>query len=1068
MSAETLRHRLLLIINLAEPAILARGKQGRETVVSCEIDAESEAPTITATIQGSELYDVLITQSSKTTKCSCPYYRQHQEICKHLVSVALFGLSQVKVPRFSDGHFTATAMEPVEKERSILALLGQLERVVLRKIPAGSTKQDQETLVYALKTQGRVSHSWSLIPSLVEFIDNAWQLRQRLNFATLRTSRMVSLDWLDKALMDLVPPTFKTFTENPETPRSLVMTLSLLRGTKRFRNAETWEILQVQDGVWSPKLRMVAEPDGSALLRPFLQQGEQQVDLPNHLCIFGENDKAMLAENCIYLLNTSLWGEAQLPLLAAHHRLTAQELAQVVPSLSKLQDLVEIPAELLPQVVQGFPQPWLVVEYSKKRMDLSVRMRYAYLPAENLYAIEPAGGSIPAMSSDGRAVVVARDPSAEESWLEQLLDLMRNETWKALIVRDRLQIEFRQIPTFIQRVLEPLQQNQQWKFHGLQGLKPFQKHPGRVNIRISSGVDWFDLEGDVQFGEHSVPLLSLLGMGAEDDEIVLADGSLGILPRTLVRLLHIIQGLQGNGSKASQGKLRIAAIHQAVLRPLIESDQFHEEQREKLRALLDAKAYRPIAVRPVPRMLKATLRPYQEEGLQWLRQMCAWGTGGILADDMGLGKTVQVISVLCDFYEDPKESRCSLIVMPTSLLFNWKKELERFAPHLQVRTYHGLDRTSIDVTSLPKREIMLTSYAILRNEIELWNQIDFGYAILDESQAIKNPTSQAAVCARGLRASHRLAMTGTPIENNLLDLWSQFAFVNPGLLGSQEFFKREFIANIGEGEGRSTALDLLSRLSAPFYLRRTKEKVLTELPPLEERVLYVDMGATQRAFYEKTREQYRKKILGQIKEQGIQKSQIHIIEGMLRLRQICCDPRLYVPTSRAGSAKLDLLMEKLEEDVIENHKCLVFSQFTTLLEYCGKALDKVKIPYAYLDGSTRNREAAIEEFTTNSDKRVFLISLKAGGTGLNLTCADYVFHLDPWWNPAVEAQATGRAHRMGQKNAVQSIKLVASNSIEDKILQLQESKRRLASAVLQSDQGFLKTLDADLVNELFS
>jgi non-specific serine/threonine protein kinase len=356
---------------------------------------------------------------------------------------------------------------------------------------------------------------------------------------------------------------------------------------------------------------------------------------------------------------------------------------------------------------------------------------------------------------------------------------------------------------------------------------------------------------------------------------------------------------------------------------------------------------------------------------------------------------------------------------------------------------------------------------MLRNDLDLWEGFQFGYAILDESQAIKNPLSQSAVCARSLNAQHRLAMTGTPIENNLLDLWSQFAFVNPGLLGSKDFFRKEFIGSNKEAPPPSI-LELLSKLSAPFYLRRTKEKVLTELPPLEERVLYVDMNSGQRLLYEKTKEKYRKMILGTIKDKGIQKSQIHILEGMLRLRQIACDPKIYLPNNRATSAKLELLVEKLQEDVVENHKALVFSQFTSLLANCGKALRAANIDYAYLDGSTRDRAKAIDEFTQQSNKRVFLISLKAGGTGLNLTNADFVFHLDPWWNPAVESQATGRAHRMGQTQTVQSIKMVASDSIEEKILLLQESKRQLAATVLQSDQGFVKSLDLEMVRELFA
>lgn len=754
------------------------------------------------------------------------------------------------------------------------------------------------------------------------------------------------------------------------------------------------------------------------------------------------------------------------PYFGKDHRICKHLVAIALRGISELKHLPVSSLPEIPQETQKWePKPILKLKYDQKQGQLICFFRFQYPPGLSLHTCNKSKGDILDFDEEGNRYFVKRDYAAEQRYLTEIDDLLRNEMWSLLLRNDLLRVDDRHVPAFIHRVLEPLQKNATWFLDGITHINRFRTHTAKISLIISSGIDWFDLQGKVQFGENEALLQDLMNLAPNEDEITLTDGSRGILPRDFVRLLRIIQGLREKNANAD-APLRILAMHALALKPLLENPVYHIEKREELKTQLEARALKPIAPKEAPMQLKANLRAYQQEGLHWLRQMRAWGTGGILADDMGLGKTVQVLAALCDFYEDLKETRPSLIVMPTSLLHNWKRELERFTPHLDCQIYHGSDKTEFKSSTPPQRTLIFTSYALLRNEFALWSAIDFGYVILDESQAIKNPASQSALCARGLRASHRLAMTGTPIENSLLDLWSQFAFTNPGLLGSKEFFRKEFMSN-GKDAPSPTVLDLLAKLSAPFYLRRTKEKVLTELPPLEERVLYVDMTTPQRALYEKTKEKYRTMILGTIKEKGIQKSQIHIIEGMLRLRQISCDPRLYMESSKAGSAKLDLLVEKLQEDVIENHKALVFSQFTTLLDYCGKALKAAKIDFAYLDGSTRDRAMAIEEFTSQSNKRVFLISLKAGGTGLNLTTADYVFHLDPWWNPAVESQATGRAHRMGQKNTVQSIKMVASNSIEEKILQLQEGKRKLAAAVLQSDQGFVKSLDLAMVRELF-
>lgn len=1069
MAIDKLRTQLLQLFNRTQPAIIARGRNGQHSIVGIEITAERNEHRVVADVQGEELYVVELREKTSGSFCSCPYHNQNNAICKHMIAVALRALTMLKNGEVSPTDPDSSLLPepellpaalPMDQLLSLLDDLSPASNFVIR------SQNPQEKLYYKLIVNQTICSNWFLQPFLASPIDNELKNIQHLHFSEVRQSRMIQLESHDKALLELIPPSYKTYASEPQTPSSLMLALSALRGTDRLRDSVNHKPLHIAPGLWTPKLRLEKTPTG-ALLQPFLVQDPVREELAETSYIFGKQEKAMLSADKVYLLDTPGWKNTQLSLLTRSHPLSHKHIAQTVMALIRLEGIAEIPAELSPRLIDGTPEPCLHLEYIAQAATLLVALRFRYAPDTNLHSWSSSPRTLVLRDDSTRPLLIRSAPGYESTWLMEFDNLAQNETWSSFIRQDSLRIEAAHVPTFISRVIEPLRQQSAWSLTGLENLRVFQKHPAKVNLRLNSGVDWFDLEGEIQFDNYSAPISSLLALAPETEEVLLPDGSHGLLPRQLVHLLRIVQGLHGKSAKNTAESLRISNLHQSVLKPLLENDDFHIEKRAQLLNQLESCARKPVPFTPPPSTLQATLRSYQEEGFQWLLQMRIWGTGGILADDMGLGKTVQVISVLCDFYQNAKEKRPSIIVMPTSLLHNWKHELERFAPHLTVRTHHGLERETIQPGDCP-RCIILTSYAILRNEIETWHEFEFGYAILDESQAIKNPVSQAAVCARELRAAHRLAMTGTPIENNLMDLWSQFAFVNPGLLGSAEFFKREFLNAQNMDADSAPTLDLLGRLTAPFYLRRTKEKVLHDLPPLEERVLYVDLGTSQRTLYNKTRDQFRKKILNDIQSQGIKKSQIHIIEGMLRLRQIACDPRLYLPGSKAGSAKLDLLIEKLCEDVVENHKALVFSQFTTLLNYCGQALTKNGIEFAYLDGSTRNREKAIEEFTATSDKRVFLISLKAGGTGLNLTCADYVFHLDPWWNPAVEAQATGRAHRIGQKNSVQSIKLVASGTIEEKILQLQENKRQLASAILQSDQGFVKSLDTDLVRELFS
>jgi SNF2 family DNA or RNA helicase len=407
----------------------------------------------------------------------------------------------------------------------------------------------------------------------------------------------------------------------------------------------------------------------------------------------------------------------------------------------------------------------------------------------------------------------------------------------------------------------------------------------------------------------------------------------------------------------------------------------------------------------------------------------------------------------------------SLIVVPKSLVSNWIEEAKRFAPRLRVGDFTGVQRNEI-LDNLEQFDVIVTTYGTMRRDIAKLKEVSFDYAILDEAQAIKNHQSQASKASRLLSADNRLAMSGTPIENHLGELWSLFEFLNPGMLGNSTTFAT-FSKTAAAGDRQS--LKLLAKAIKPFILRRTKENVLTELPKKTEQTLQCEMSKTQRQEYDDLKEYYRAMLSKSVKEKGMNKSKIHVLEALLRLRQAACHPGLLdKKKSKDSSPKLDLLLEQITAIVAEGHKALVFSQFTSLLSIVRHHLDKQNITYEYLDGKSRNRQEKVNRFQEDEDCPLFLISLKAGGTGLNLTAADYVFILDPWWNPAVEAQAIDRAHRIGQEKPVFAYRIICKDTVEEKILSLQKEKRKLADAIVSADSSLIRNLTANDLQLLLS
>jgi len=618
---------------------------------------------------------------------------------------------------------------------------------------------------------------------------------------------------------------------------------------------------------------------------------------------------------------------------------------------------------------------------------------------------------------------------------------------------------------------------------GMNKLRKFKYNTNTPVFEVIAGrgIDWFDLTIRVSYGDQAVSLHELRkAILGKQDFILLADGSLGMVPKEWAEKYGLLLRIGQEGA----GGLRVPALHWSVLAEagLGAGDgalqRELEERRERWQGVDRTGEW------PVPPAVRAQLRDYQLGGFRWMCLLDEMGWGGCLADDMGLGKTLQTLSFLRHIVQRyPEETH--LVVCPTSLLYNWESEIKKFVPDLEYSVYYGPSRV-LTLEAVRGGRVVLTSYGVLRSDVEELAAVKWGYVILDESQAIKNIASQARKAVQRLQSRNRMALSGTPVQNSTFDLYAQMDFLNPGMLGSQEFFRTQFATPV-DRNGDKEAAARLRKLVYPYVLRRTKEQVARDLPDRTEMILWCEMGEEQRRIYDRFKEMYRAALLDRIGEEGMGKSSIYILEGLTKLRQICDHPALVkggVPGEGGGealagvsggervagaSAKLEELIREIEENT-GHHKALVFSQFTSMLQLIRAALEERGIPYLYLDGSmaAEERKRAVVQFQEEEDTRIFLISLKAGGVGLTLTAADYVYLVDPWWNPAVEQQAIDRSHRIGQDKKVFAYRMICRDTVEEKILQLQERKKSLASDLIADETGLVKQLTREDVDYLFS
>ena len=807
-------------------------------------------------------------------------------------------------------------------------------------------------------------------------------------------------------------------------------------------------------GAWQFALKMQQRERTGWKVAGILRRGEERLELA---------DAALVTEDLVFLAGRVAplqagtpfeWirqfrasGPIEAPEKDGEALLAALLCAPGAPPL-------EAPEELAYEQVAVVPRPGLRIKAAALPA-----LRNARLRGELIF--DYAGRLVPARDPSAgfydaeERRFLSRDSQAEKAAAAALKELGLRFMWGYQYPEPAWEIAPTRLPRVVRTLVEA-------GWHIEAEGKVFRR-PGEFRMEVSSGVDWFELRGDVEYGETKARLPQLLEAVRRGDKMVrLDDGTYGVLPEEWLARIGMVAGM----GTAQDGHIRFHRSQAGLLDALLASqpeatcDEVFTRVRQELRE------FQGVEAAAQPAGFVGELRDYQREGLGWMEFLRRFSFGGCLADDMGVGKTAQVLAL----FETRRAMRAagqsvapSLVVVPRSLVFNWKQEAERFTPQLRILDYTGAERNGDDFAAY---DAVLVTYGTLRRDIVRLKETEFDYLVLDEAQAIKNAGTESARAARLLRGGHRLALSGTPVENHLGELWSLFEFLNPGMLGAASVFK------VAGGVGRSPDEDtrrLLAHGLRPFILRRTKEQVARELPPKTEQTIYCELKPTQRALYNELRQHYRNALLKRVETDGLAKSKIQVLEALLRLRQAACHPGLLDPKRAAEpSAKLDTLLEQLRQVVEEGHKALVFSQFTSLLAIVREHLDADGTAYAYLDGQTRDRQACVERFQNDGDCRLFLISLKAGGLGLNLTAAEYVFLLDPWWNPAVEAQAVDRAHRIGQEHQVFAYRLIARDTVEEKVLELQKNKRELAAAIIGEDNSLIRNLRREDLELLLS
>ena len=1067
---------------------------------SVEILKHSESH-VEARVRGSLNYLVRLRlgRTSLDVACTCPYFESGEE-CKHVWATMLAAdshqyLSRVDLlPKLQiryDEDAVEELLESAKNEQPALKTKAPEQPLWQRQLSliAGDTKAN---LVSA-------SNKWSSRREIFYCIDvGSSRFNDRLSFEIKFRERKMNGDWskfkseripkgaiatlqepADREILAILSGAtggyFASLDQNYNSVATyfsisnalqpIILPLMCSTGRCVLNPSETDGELKPIEWDNGPPWQFTVDVKADAakneyVIRPLLRRNEDRIEIGSAV-LLGENllitpdRRASTFDSKSARAWTGLLRDSkELRVPTEHSDLLLKQLLELPGNFN-----LELPEDLQFERIRGTPSPHLKVRkpafahWANPPLEAEVFFDYGGIKIDSF---DPRHGIYHA---DERKFL-ERDREQEES-ARALLSTLGFKAISDYNNKQTLQLSPKKLPHAVRGLIE-----KGWK---VEAEGKLYRNAGGSSLSVSSGIDWFELHGSLSFGdglEVKLPaLLSALRRG--ETMIALGDGSFGLMPEEWLQKYGLLASL----GEVEDDHLRFKQTQTGVLdallaaRPEIICDETFARVREEWR---NFKGISPVLE---PRGFVGTLREYQREGLGWFEFLQRFKFGGCLADDMGLGKTVQVLALLESRRDGAARqegaSLPSLVVVPRSLIFNWRQEATRFTPQLRLLIHTGSERTK-GSEHFENYDLILTTYGTLRRDVVHFQNVEFDFVILDEAQAIKNAKTESAKAARLLRGKHRLALSGTPVENHLGELWSLFEFLNPGMLGSASVFQ---LSTSGARAPDEETRKLLSRALRPFLLRRTKQQVAKELPEKLEQTIYCEMEDSQRRQYNELRDYYRASLLQEIESVGIKRAKIQILEALLRLRQAACHPALIKSSQTLdganghsdseASAKLNVLLPQLGEVTDEGHKALVFSQFTSFLSIVRRQLDSEGIPYEYLDGKTRNRQAPVERFQNDPDCKLFLISLKAGGQGLNLTAAEYVFLLDPWWNPAVESQAIDRAHRIGQSRRVFAYRLITRDTVEEKVLALQSSKRELADAIINADNSVLRNITGD-------
>jgi len=853
--------------------------------------------------------------------------------------------------------------------------------------------------------------------------------------------------WSTYYLNDLLKSTlFLTGPRLPELARKLAQTGRLFSGPSFAK--EHWRPVEWSANKWRLRLRPEIKDADWIEASVDLMNGDEVVPIKKAAFL---DFRVVLYDNILAELETrssNAWvrqGMHGHPLLIP--RSDWPHFFGLVTSLRRGPSW-ELPDELKPKEVRGTPTPRLRIKFDSHRAIAEATLTFLYNDGDR--QTEAADSDIHFKMSEDAAEIVLFDQPFHESCRTLLRGLGMQAGQDPTTSKRIWNLSLPRFANTVRALLED-------KWDVLAEGKPV-RTSNFTKVKVTTSINWFEVDATANFDglEANLPAL-IAAMQNRSRYVRLGDGSIGLLPEEWIQRYAPLAAF----GKEVDGVFRMKLPQAPLLDALLEEkkDVQIDDAFQKVRGRL--RGFAGLSPAPQPAGFVGTMRPYQLEGLAWLLFLESIGLGGCLADDMGVGKTIQMLALL----ELHRERRAAgeqlppdLVIVPKSLLFNWEAEARRFTPRLKILNYTGINRLRAEIS---EHDVAITTYGTLRRDVVDLKDFEFATIVLDEAQAIKNSTSDSAKATRILNSRHRVVMTGTPVENHLAELWSLFEFLNPGLLGASSFFKA---GTTIEPESR----EWLRKSLRPLILRRTKQQVASDLPARSEQVLYCELEADQRKLYNTILLKVKTDLNKRIQQDGLAKSKLHVLEALLRLRQIACHPHLVQESAKPVSAKFDVLLDQLTEIAEEGHKALVFSQFTSLLALLRPKLDEAKLKYEYLDGSTTDRQKRVEHFQADPECPIFLLSLKAGGTGLNLTAADYVYLLDPWWNPAVEAQAIDRTHRIGQTRPVFAYRIVAKNTIEERILELQQTKRDLAEAILSEDNATLANLRKEDLEYLLS